>query len=171
MSDAADRLKHRLKTGTLGGDQESRDVEQSIKDACDRDWTNETSNAMLWRNDEIRRLRDALAQKTRECEELRSARNDSEQHFAEEFRKNQALESQVEQLERQVAQWKVEYERVDGTNQALASECTDLRRQVAELSKPVTVQELKKHGCQGLAAVASVVAVNCVIAARAAAER
>ena len=46
-----------------------REVLQTIKNCCDREWSDETpsqiaticANAMLWRNDEIHRLRDRIA--------------------------------------------------------------------------------------------------------------
>ena len=86
MSEAADRLKHRLKTGTLGGDQDERDVEQVIaeRESLERRLADETAIVdRIWDiygrpsykelagrtiYDLINADRAALAQKTRECE-------------------------------------------------------------------------------------------------------
>lgn len=44
--------------------------------------------------------------------------------------------------------------------------CRELEAQLAALRRPVTVKELKKHGCQGLAAIHAAPAVNDLIRAR-----
>lgn len=112
---ASDRLKHRLKTGTLGGDQDSRDVEQVIA-SCEN-LRKELHEQLIEDRRQLKLaadLRAALAQKTRECQELRNALDrfngiapcGHEWKFVDrrgdEFQ--ECFQCQVEQLGRQVAE-------------------------------------------------------------------
>ena len=142
---ASDHLKQRLATGSLVGDQDEKELvaayEHWSDPMTDVNCDNLTVASYI---EEIISLRAALAQKTRECDALDEIhRGHVEGTLCEQIEaERDALKSQVEQLQRQVAAEKEKHEYFislyEPQHRQALEERDEARRQVAELSKPVT---------------------------------
>lgn len=156
----ADHIKHR--TGSLGGDQVTEEAAEAL--AIAEYQPHRFGDTPAWFAACVRLAKraltaeSALAQKTRECEELRKENErleiyrglakDRTEALGSCIEKRTTAEAQLEQLQRQVAELENDKAMLKIALESCAKDRDELQRQVAEMTewKPITEENFSQIG-------------------------